>query len=90
MKPKKTVNRENIAEHLLKKQFDLIGKTIEEAQENSNWLKEWEVEEEKFKEFEKEAIQLLKKVFKCNTTRAKKTFSWFNLMWGLKIKADVK
>jgi len=90
MRPKKIVNRENVAEHLVRKQLALIGKTFEEAEQNPNWYKEWEMEEEKFKQFEKESIEVLKKVFKCNTNKARKTFDWFNLMWGLKIKENAK
>jgi phenylalanine-4-hydroxylase len=41
---------------------------------------------EQFTEFKKYSIKLIKKVFKCNTTKALRTFDWFNLEFGLRIK----
>lgn len=85
------INRTNIADHLLEYQFNLIGKTLEEAKYsekdgNDKWLENWTISQEKHDEFKTYAIALIKKVFKCNTNRAKSTFGWFDLGWGLKIK----
>lgn len=87
---KKKITRENIADHLLEYQLNLIGKTIEDGQKNPNWIREWTISQEKYDKFKKYAIPLLKKVFKYNTSKAKYTFDWFDLGYGLKIKEDGK
>ncbi len=87
---KKKVNRETITDHLIEYQLIMIGKTLKEAEENPNWFLELTVTKEQHEEFKKYAIPLLKKVFKFNTNRAKNTFEWFNLGFGLRIKEDGK
>lgn len=78
------IDRTNIADHLLKYQFNLINKTLSEAELNEDWIDEWSISQEKFEEFKKYAVPLIKKVFKCNKTRALSTFDWFNMSFGLK------
>ena len=82
------ITRENIGEHLLEYQLSLIGKTVQNALNNDKWLQEWDIDQEIFDEFTKYAITLLKKTFRYNTNRAKKTFDFFNLQFGLKIKSS--
>ena len=80
------ITRENIERHLLEYQLSLVGKTIMDTLDDDQWYFNITITREKFTEFEKYAIKLIKKVFKCNTSRAKKTFDWFNLNLGLRIK----
>ena len=80
------VTRENIERHLLEYQLSLVGKTMMDTLDDDQWYFNITITREKFTEFEKYAIKLIKKVFKCNTSRAKKTFDWFNLNLGLRIK----
>ena len=80
------INRLNIAEHLLEYQLNMIGKTMHDAMKNDIWFAEWTLTDEQHIEFEKYAIPLLKKVFKFNTNKAKETFQWFDLQFGLRIK----
>lgn len=84
----KKVNRSNIVEHLLSYQLELIGKKIEDLDEEGAWLKELSTSQENYEKFRVYAIPLLKKIFKFNTNRAKSTFAWFDLMWGLKIEQN--
>ena len=81
------ITRENITDHLLEYQLAFINKTLQEAIDNPNWLIEWSMDPEDHEKFREYAITLIKKVFKCNTNRAKSTFAWFDLQFGLKIKA---
>ena len=81
----KRINRENIADHLVEYQLAFINKTLQEAIDNPNWLTEWSMDPEDHEKFREYAIALIKKVFKCNTNRAKSTFGWFNFQFGLKI-----
>lgn len=80
------VNRTNIAEHLIRYQFDMVGKTWDEAQEDDMWFFNWTMTQEQSDEFKRYAIPLIKKVFKCNRKKAEATFGWFFLEFGLRVK----
>lgn len=80
------INRTNLYEHLLEKQFNLIEFTLLDAVFTKNWREEWCLTKEQSIAFEKYAIPLIKKVFKINTNKAKSTFAWFREHHGLKIK----
>lgn len=80
------INRYNIGEHLMEKQLSIIGKTIPEALEDSGWRQKWLMTEAQFTEFEKYSIPLLKKVFKCNRSKAQSTFDWFRLQFGISVQ----
>lgn len=87
---KKKINRETINDHLIEYQLEMVGKTVEDAANTPNWFQEFTMTSEQHEEFKKYAIPLLKKVFKFNTNRAKNTFEWFDLGFGLRIKEDGK
>lgn len=79
------ITRENIADHLLEYQFNIIGRSIEEAINTEGWQYKWEITKEEEEVFRKYAIPLLKKVFHYNTSKAKQTFDFFLLDFGMKI-----
>lgn len=81
-----TINRTNVADHLLDYQLAMIGKTIEEAREDDMWYFNWTMTTAQHEEFRKYAVPLLKKVFKFNKSKAEQTFGWFNLQFGLRLK----
>jgi hypothetical protein len=83
---KKRINRDNVAEHLVEYQLALINKTVEEANETPEWFSVWSMTEEQHEGFKAYALPLLKKVFKFNTNKAKSTFAWFDLCYGLRIQ----
>ena len=76
------INRVNIGEHLLNVQLKMVNRTMFETNQGSAWTMTTE-QHEKFKAY---AIPLLKKTFKFNTNKAKETFDWFNLQFGLRIQ----
>jgi beta-xylosidase len=80
------INRLNIAEHLIEYQLNIVGKTIEDAKKDDMWFFNWTMTQEQADEFKAYAIPLIKKVFKCNKSRAENTFSWFSLEFGLRVK----
>lgn len=80
------INRLNIQEHLVNVQLKMVNKTMFEAMQNPDWFHEWTMTTAQYEEFKAYAIPLLKKTFKCNTNRAKATFDWFNLQYGLRLK----
>jgi hypothetical protein len=79
------INRLNVAEHLLEYQFNLIGKTKMDAIMDETWIVGWSLTPEQYEQFRIYAVPLLKKVFKCNTNKAKQTFEWFMMQFGLQI-----
>ena len=79
------INRTNIAEHLIRYQLEMIGRTWEEAQNDDMWFFNWTMTQEQADMFKAYAIPLIKKVFKCNRSRAEHTFSWFFLEFGLRV-----
>ena len=81
----KPINRLTIADHLLEYQFNLIGKTMADAAKDETWIVGWTLTPDQYKQFEAYAIPLLKKVFKCNTNKARDTFEWFNMQFGLQV-----
>ena len=79
------INRETIAEHLIRYQLEMVGKTWEDALADEQWYYNITMTEEQFDEFMKYALPLVKKVYRCNKARAQKTMDWFNLQFGLRI-----
>jgi len=80
------INRENIADHLVDYQLGMVGKSMQEAYMTKEWYSKWTMTQEQHNQFKAYAIPLLKKVFKCNKSRAENTFDWFDLEFGLRIK----
>lgn len=78
-------NRENIAMYLVERQMSIIGRTFEDAENDKDWFRNYTMTQEQFLEFKKEAVYLIKKVFKCNKAYAETNFDWWNLNWGLRI-----
>jgi hypothetical protein len=88
MQKKKVINRENIGDHLVEYQLNMIGKTIKEVIDDEWWFSNNTMTPEQHEEFKAYAIPLLKKIFKFNKSKAERTFSWFNLQFGLRIKPE--
>lgn len=79
------INRLNVGDHLLEYQFQLIGKTLDDAKNEPEWHNEWTISSEQFVKLQTYAIPLLKKVLKCNRAKSVYSFSWFMEQFGLKI-----
>ena len=82
----KSINRLNIADHLLEHQLALVNKTVTDALKDDMWFFNWTLTVEQYEEFRKYAIPLIKKTFKCNKAKAEQTFGWFDLQFGLRVK----
>ena len=87
MEKRKTINRQNITDHLIEYQLKMIGKTIDEITTDEYWFTNNTMTPEQHEEFKAYAIPLLKKIFKFNKARAEGTFGWYNLQFGLRIKS---
>jgi hypothetical protein len=80
------INRENIGNHLVDYQLNMIGKSMQEAYMTKEWYSKWTMTSQQHQEFKAYAIPLMKKVFKINKGRAEANFDWFDLEFGLRIK----
>jgi len=83
---KAKVNRTNISEHLVEYQLNMVGKTMLDVEGDEEWYTNNTMTQEQHEEFKRYAIPLIKKIFKCNKSRAEQTFGWFDLQFGLRIK----
>ncbi len=83
-----SINRLNVADHLLEYQLKMVDKTMSDALKDDMWFFNWTLTQQQHNEFKAYAVPLLKKVFKCNKTKAEQTFGWFDLQFGLRIKEN--
>lgn len=80
------VTRDNIMRHLIEYELGMVGKTMMDTLDDEEWYFNITMTQAQHNEFRKYAIELIKKTFKCNTTKATHTFDWFNFGFGLRIK----
>lgn len=80
------INRENITKHLIEYQLNMVGKKLIDTIDDDKWFFNNTLTTEQFNQFEKYSLNLIQKVFKCNKTKAKNSFEWFNMAFGLRIK----
>jgi hypothetical protein len=79
------ITRENLAEHLVKYQLEMVDKTWEDALADQQWYYNITMTQQQFDEFMLYALPLTKKVLKCNKSKAQVALDWFNLQFGLRI-----
>ena len=80
------INRENIQRHLLEYQLSLVNKTIEDTLDDDKCYFNWTLTTEQYLSFRKYSVNLIKKIFRINRSKAEKNFDWFILGYGLRIK----
>lgn len=79
------ITRENIAEHLIRYQLEMVGKTWEDAMADQQWYYNFTMTQDQFDQFMAYALPLVKKVLRCNKSKAQIALDWFNLQFGLRI-----
>lgn len=79
------ITRENIGQHLIEMQLKMIGKTLDDVKGDLEWYHNNTITVEQLADFNVYALPLIKKVFKCNTNRAKLILSLFDLNYGLRV-----
>lgn len=79
------IKREQMAEHLIEYQLDMVGRTMEDAKADPMWYYNITMTQAQFLEFRKYALFQIKKTYKCNKRKAEETFDFFNLQFGLRI-----
>lgn len=80
------INRVTITKHLVEYQLEMIGRSLMDTLDDDQWYFNFTMTREQHLAFKKYALRLIKKVFKCNTTKALDTFEWFHENLGLRIK----
>lgn len=83
---KHKLTKENIVEHLITYQLAMIDKTMEQAKEQGEWYSIWTMTQAQHEQYKGYALPLLQKIFKIGKSRTVKTFAWFDLNYGLRIK----
>lgn len=79
------IKRENLEKHLLEYQLEMIGKTLVDTLKDS-WRFDNTLTTLQKEKFEKYSIKLIKKVLKCNKTKAQEAFDKFFFLFGLRLK----
>ena len=80
------INRTNVADHLLEKQLEIVGKTKIDVVNNDKWKFDFTMTREQLFEFKKYAIPLLQKVFHFRKEKAEIVFQSFRELFGVRIK----
>lgn len=80
------INRDNMLNHLLEYQLEMAGKTIVDTFHDDYWKFNHTLTRAQHEQFKIYSIKLIKKTFRCNTSKANDTFDWFNKYLGLRIK----
>ncbi len=79
------ITRDNLYHHLLEKQFNIIEKCTYDAVFDKDWASKWFITQKQHDDFMKYSINLIKKVCKINTNKAKEAYHNFRLNHGLNI-----
>lgn len=78
--------RENISQHLMEYQLNMVGKTLMNVVDDDTWKFNITMNYAQREEFKKYCISTIQKVFKCNRTKAEDTYNIFIQSFGLRIK----
>lgn len=79
------ITRDNITSHLIDVQLKMIGRTRDDVKDDQEWYHNNTITREQLTDFNVYALPLIKKVFKCNTNRAKAILGNFDLNFGLRV-----
>lgn len=81
--PHPPINRENVSEHLLEYQFNMLGKTMANTIVETEWKENWKLTKKQKEMFKSYALGVLKKVFRFNGTKARETYEFFDKNFSL-------
>jgi hypothetical protein len=80
------ITRDNITKHLIEYQLQMVGKSLLDTLDDDMWYFNMTMTQDEYEEFKKYAVKLIRKTFRCNRLKGEKTFDWFNMQFGLRIK----
>lgn len=81
--PHPPITRENVSEHLLEYQFNILGKTMVNTIAETEWKTKWKLTKKQKEVFKLYALGVLKKVFRFNGAKARETYEFFDKNFGL-------
>lgn len=85
-KPKKVkLTKEELVKHLIQKELDYVGKTIEDIKGDDEWYSNNTITTEQYEEWKTYAKKLIKEQLKCTSKKVDYEFAMFDLMYGLKV-----
>lgn len=87
---KDRITRDNIAQHLIQKELDYVGKTIEEVKSDPEWFVNNTLTEQQHQEWKDYSISLIKKTLRTNQKKAEYEFAMLDLAYGLKVLKEEK
>jgi hypothetical protein len=80
------LTRENLVQHLVDYELNMVGKTRLNAIDDDRWYFNFTMTRKQHNEFKVYAIKLIRKIYKCNRLRGEKWFDQFDMAYGLRIK----
>lgn len=84
MAKEEKVTRDNLVEHLINKQLEYVGKTIQDVKDDPNWYTNNTLTKEQHTEWKEYCLKLMKKHL-VRKHRLDYEFGMFDLMYGLKV-----
>lgn len=79
------INKENLIEHLIQKELEYVGKTIEDIKSDQDWYSNNTLTNEQYEEWKNYSINLIKKITKFPKSLAEREFAMIDLTYGLKV-----
>jgi len=79
------ITKQNLAEHLIQKQLEYVGKTIEDIKSDEKWYNNNTLTKEQYEEWKDYSLKLIKKTIKYRKSFVEREFAMFDLMYGLKV-----
>jgi hypothetical protein len=79
------ITKQNLAEHLIQKQLEYVGKTIEDIKSDEKWYNNNTLTKEQYEEWKDYSLKLIKKTIKYRKSIVEREFAMFDLMYGLKV-----
>jgi len=81
----KAINKNNLTEHLIEYQLQMVGLTTQMIKDDPNWFNNNTITLEQLKEFKSYALTMIKVVYRTNSYVNNKLYGWFILKYGLKL-----
>lgn len=84
MAKEEKLTKDNLVNHMINKQLEYVGKTIEDVKDDPNWYTNNTLTKEQHAEWKEYCLKLMKKHL-VRKHRLDYEFGMFDLMYGLKV-----
>ena len=79
------ITRQNLVNHLIQKELDYVGKTVDGVKDEPDWYTNYTLTPEQHDEWKSYCLKTIKKVLRTTKHRTESEFAWLDLMYGLKV-----